>query len=108
MMANLLIEVVVTLDERPALFCWVLLAKVSDQTLQDWGASRCVGVSHGISKSLESRIILVMLCHGWLVAIITFIQREVHIHCVVVFRPAGPELCIFTCILGRLSEEGDV
>jgi hypothetical protein len=33
--ANLLIEIVMTLDERPALFCRVLLAKVSDQVLQD-------------------------------------------------------------------------
>jgi hypothetical protein len=49
-----------------------------------------------------------MLCHGWVVAIIAFIQREVHIHCVVAFRPAGTELCVFTSILGRLPEEGDV
>jgi hypothetical protein len=113
-MANLLIEIVVTLDERLVLFCRVLLAKVLDQTLQDWGVPRGVGLSHGISKGLEeSYIVLAMLCHcwlfhGWPVTIIAFIQREVNIHCVVTFRPAGPELGVFTSVLSRFSEERDI
>lgn len=109
MTANLLIEIVVTLDKRPALFYRVLLPKVSDQALQDYGVPRCVRVSHSISKSLEeSYKVLVILCYGWSVSIISFIQREVHIYYIAAFRPAGPELYVFTSILSQLSEEGDI
>jgi hypothetical protein len=113
-MANLLVEIVVTLDKWPALFYRVLPAKVSDQTLQHRRILCCVGVAYSILKSLEkSRVVLVVFCHrrlfrGWIVFTVIFTQGKFYVYRVVALRPAGPEPSILTSILSRFSEEGDI
>lgn len=113
-MANLLIEIVVTLDKRAALFYRVLPVKVSDQTLQDRRVLCCVGIAYSILESAEEgRIVLVMLCHGRLfhgrlIITVAFTQGEFYVYRVIAFRPVGPEPSILTSILSRLSEERDI
>ena len=65
---------------------------------------------YGILQNPEQSCIGLMMlsCCCRLLAIVAFIKRKLHINGIVTFRPASPEFCVFTRILGRFPKEGDI
>jgi hypothetical protein len=107
--AELLIKGFVTLDKGPTVLGGVFLGQIPKQCLQDRRVPRGVR-TYGILQSPEQSCIgLVMLsCGCRLLTMVAFIEGKLYVNGIVAFRPASPEFCVFTRILGRFSEKGDI